>query len=83
MQTFTVRLFGDMYNDFLWKIKPVNDRECYETEEQYKAYLEQVERNKAVFEASLKRSRGITGHMVYERVISEIFTVVHMEKLTD
>lgn len=83
VQTFTVRLSGDMYNDFLCKIRPINDRECYETEEQYKAYLDQVEHNKEVFEANLKRSLGITGHMVYERVISEIFTVVHMEKLTD
>lgn len=82
VQTFTVRVDPFALND--WQdAHTVPDREWFDSDVSYIAELKRRERGKEQFESYLKRGLCIEGHMTYERVVSEIFAVVHMEKLTD
>lgn len=83
IHTNVIRLNPDAMNEWL-ESSILNDRYCYEREEEWTAYKEKTEANRKEVESKIAAALGIqnveAGFTVMQNV-SEIFTVVDMMKI--
>ncbi|MCM1275503.1 MAG: hypothetical protein NC299_09065 [Lachnospiraceae bacterium] len=83
IEATVIRLSPKALNMWLEGAHPCNRRECYNSEEEYQAYLAEINAMKKECEDFIKKALGIAGNCTITQNESEIFTVVKMHKVAE
>ena len=82
VETVTVRLNHIAMNEWIFA-QAYNDRQCYDSEDEYKEYLDEQEKRKAVFIQKIAKELGYETdgiHVNVTQIVSEIFGVVYIHE---
>lgn len=80
IETAVIRLSPKALNMWLEGNHLSNDRDCYDTEEEYQAYVSKKKAVKEECDELIKKALGFDGHCTITQNVSEIFTVVKIRK---
>ena len=80
VQAYTIRLNHVALNEWILST-PFNDRLCYETQDEWMAYVDEKKAERATVEKKIADELHLdatAGGITIEKVVSEIFTVVYI-----